>query len=1523
MRYSGGAWGGASGSTRLWGILAQAILSFFMFAAPVPASAQLTQVPNKMLPWWENRALDDLGQTHFLTADDACRNQHASLNPGATYQAPGRVSETVFGCAWDMNSPGANSKIPTLVYLTCYWDYRLVGGMCIRGGEHASHCDCSATGGTPKTAGLAASVGHPISMVDGAKIKDVTDYASADGLFRLDRHYRSLQGRDIGILSTGQTPGFGDYWHGLIPGNMFAINTGGHMPDFEFKTSTAGVIKFFADSDTNHSVWTFAASQGTRVRMSMVSVPASDRVTYFKDDAAVPGGPGEVRLDYGDGSYILFRRVGTFAEYRRLVPIEQGFPTGYKLFFDYVGTATRPSVVRNSFNRQMALTWTAPANSDSTASYPERDILTEVVLPDSTKLVYQYGFARQSSGVSVQDRLDRVERRKADGTVLWARGYLYEDTRFPYALTGEVDQTAARLATYAYNGAALASSTELAGGVDKYQVGYTEDATYFEYFRATVENPLGRISAYTYFRKWASDYITPVLLDIVSPASTNAPADTKTFNYYNYDYTRYGVSAAVDANGNLTQYGIDYPNHRPTSITEAAWTGAARTTSITWDSTRDIPVSEVRTGLTVSHSYGTAGEVLTRTETDTTSQTVPYSTNGQARTWTYTWTAGGKLASENGPKPAVGGQDDLTTYAYDTGGNLTSITNGLSQVTSFAGYDANGRPGTMTDANGIVTAFVYDLLGRTSSVTVQHPSNSALNAVTSFDYDIEGRVVGITRPLTEKLIMDYDLAGRLTAIRNTSGDRIDYTMNAMGGILTETVKTAASAIRNTVTRTFDELNRMLTETLGPSRTTTWAYDKNGNAVQQVSPRSNTTTFAFDGLDRLVSTVAPAAGTTTDAYDVHDNRTSHTDAVSVTTSFVRNGFGEVIREVSPDRGTSTYYYDEAGDRIAAIDGRGQRVDFTRDMLGRILTRTPAGVSGQAITYAYDTGGISGGYGIGHLATVTDPSGTTAFKYDHRGNMVIKRQAIGTTSSADLAYAYDLADRIVQITYPSGRIVNYVRDGKGRVTSVTTQATSSSSAVTLASSMAYEPYGALKSLNYGNGLTLTQDWGTDARLVSKAVRRADTSVVWGASYTYDNDDNVASVTDLATPANVVSYDYDQASRLSRATGTFGTTQQYDYAFDANGNRTRAETRSVAGQPSPTTATDYTRTSGTNRLASSSGSVARTYSYDGRGNLDGEVRGGVTATPGYDAHGRLASYTRTGDPSQANVYNGLEDRVEVTSGSSVRRYLYDGMGRLLGDYGASASDVEGEFVWLLPEAANDNSTGLLGDGDDGAGGWAPLAVMTGAGTSTVIQWLHGDRLGTPVATTDASGAAATPGTYAELAFPGQMKTFADLHYNRWRDYDPSTGRYIQADPIGLEGGSNPYLYAEANPLKFIDAEGLQTAVIGWGGAIAGGGGAIARATPWGRAATIAYAGGYAVGWSIGWVYNRCRQNSDGNGDAGGFGGAIGGGGALPDGGDPRDYCHEKCVDQTVGRGYGSDAPLRYRRCMRACLKRFGISY
>jgi len=98
-----------------------------------------------------------------------------------------------------------------------------------------------------------------------------------------------------------------------------------------------------------------------------------------------------------------------------------------------------------------------------------------------------------------------------------------------------------------------------------------------------------------------------------------------------------------------------------------------------------------------------------------------------------------------------------------------------------------------------------------------------------------------------------------------------------------------------------------------------------------------------------------------------------------------------------------------------------------------------------------------------------------------------------------------------------------------------------------------------------------------------------------------------------------------------------------------------------------------------------------------------------------------------------------------------------------------------------------------------------------SNTVRWRWmSEPFGTDLPNEDPAGL----GTFAmPLRFPGQ---YADSNtgpfYNYFRDYDPWAGRYLQFDPIGLEGGSNGYQYVESNPLSFTDPRGLSIGSTGF---------------------------------------------------------------------------------------------------------------
>ena len=100
-------------------------------------------------------------------------------------------------------------------------------------------------------------------------------------------------------------------------------------------------------------------------------------------------------------------------------------------------------------------------------------------------------------------------------------------------------------------------------------------------------------------------------------------------------------------------------------------------------------------------------------------------------------------------------------------------------------------------------------------------------------------------------------------------------------------------------------------------------------------------------------------------------------------------------------------------------------------------------------------------------------------------------------------------------------------------------------------------------------------------------------------------------------------------------------------------------------------------------------------------------------------------------------------------------------------------------------------------------PRAITRPSG-QVVWRW-EGDPFGAARPDQDPDGNGKTF-TY-NLRFPGQyFDQETGLAYNYLRYYDPQTGRYIQADPIGLVGGMNPYSYVEGNPLSGYDPLGAQ---------------------------------------------------------------------------------------------------------------------
>jgi len=777
----------------------------------------------------------------------------------------------------------------------------------------------------------------------------------------------------------------------------------------------------------------------------------------------------------------------------------------------------------------------------------------------------------------------------------------------------------------------------------------------------------------------------------------------------------------------------------------------------------------------------------------------------------------GLVATMDGPRIDV---NDVTTYAYDSANNLISITNPLGHVVQLTDYDARGLAGKIIDANGVETELSYDARGRLKEWNVKFPGGSgALDSITLFDYDDVGQTTRITAPDGSFLDFEYDDAQRLTGIQNSIGEQVQYVLDSAGNRKQEIVKDAGGVLTFITTANYDELSRLMDEIGAISQTTHFDYDSNGNVTSITDPRFNATAQAFDALNRLEDQTDPDAYTVGYTYDGQDRVRTVTDQRGLVTTYNYDAFGNLTSTVSPDSGTTTFEYDEAGNSVQRTDARSVVTQYTYDALNRLTSITYPGNSGENVAYTYDSV-LAGNYGKGKLTGITDESGSIDFIYDHRGNIVQKDYSIEAAQYV-IDYLYDLSNNLTRIVYPSGRIVDYVLDSLGRVSAITTREDAASPSQSVVSNVAYLPYGPVTSYTYGNGVLHSLSFNQDYRITD--IESIGTSTVLDLAYGYDANGNILSLNDEGDSTYSQAFLYDKIDRIEQAIGEYG---QLDYQYDGVGNRTQR-----VDSTSPATTSTYTYDTTSNQVSQvniddGSTQTVRTFQYDVAGNTTADTKpDGTHFDFTYNNANRYNSLDIDSIPTATYLYNALGQRTGKVAISPLldEHYHYNQSGQLLAISNAVSGNIISEYIYL-------NGT----------------VVGTVAPT---LSFVHSDHIGTPQVVTDSSenvvwqGRARPFGETSEpvalqnqnIRFPGhKFDEESGLHYNYFRDYDPSLGRYIQSDPIGLIGGLNMYAYVDGNPLSYIDPDGLRglrpggRRGFGSGGTNGGAGGKYGQTSP-----------------------------------------------------------------------------------------------
>ena len=253
-----------------------------------------------------------------------------------------------------------------------------------------------------------------------------------------------------------------------------------------------------------------------------------------------------------------------------------------------------------------------------------------------------------------------------------SKTYHYEDNRFPHHLTGITDEKGIRFATWSYDESGKAISSEHAGSAEKVILAYNADGT------TTVNGILGDLRTYHFTVERGARRVSQITGDQCRTCG-NGFMKTRTYDANGF------LNGYTDWNGNQTTI-INNARGLPTSQTDAVGTPQERTTTTVWHATLNLPLSITEPKRKTTFTYTSSGQLLTRTLID-------LATN-ESRITSYTYhpagtNGAGLIATVDGPRTDV---NDITNYAYNAQGDLTTITNPLGHVTQITAHDASGRP---------------------------------------------------------------------------------------------------------------------------------------------------------------------------------------------------------------------------------------------------------------------------------------------------------------------------------------------------------------------------------------------------------------------------------------------------------------------------------------------------------------------------------------------------------------------------------------------------------------------------------------------------------------------------------------------------------------------------------------------------------------------------------------------------------------------------------------------------------------
>ena len=392
------------------------------------------------------------------------------------------------------------------------------------------------------------------------------------------------------------------------------------------------------------------------------------------------------------------------------------------------------------------------------------------------------------------------------------------------------------------------------------------------------------------------------------------------------------VISQTDASGNVTKYDYDSALNciRVTDaeggVTEFSYDARGQILSLTKKG--DTKEQDV----TLSMTYDNLGNVTSLTDGEGNTSRMEYDLNSRltavydakgVRIQKYEYDCLGNCIRKTDALGNVTGSsyDDMgnlvkqmneatgnaVSYSYIGGQYLASSTDAFGNTAS-ATYDSSGNIATLTNPNGGVTSYRYDLNNNLTdeSIGTDYHVRYTYNAKNLVDARVNSR--------DQETVYEYDALGRLTKQTDEAGV-IDYTYDANGNVLTVTETTGA--VVNTITRTYDGLNRVTSYTDAKGNTIGYEYDRIGNLAKLTYPNGKAVTYTYD-KNCSIKTV--------------------TDWNSRTTTYSYDSNGRLVKTERPDGTVETRTYDKAGNLTRILDKCGSTVvnqqEYTYDASGNI-------------------------------------------------------------------------------------------------------------------------------------------------------------------------------------------------------------------------------------------------------------------------------------------------------------------------------------------------------------------------------------------------------------------------------------------------------------------------------------------------------------------------------------------------------------------------------------------------------------